>query len=55
MSSEERHKVKKSSGRVGFGESVLVMGKWSVGKWIVGAMRFQKIFGLYSVIKWRKG
>ena len=25
------------------------MGKWPVGQWIVDAMRFQKIFGLYSV------
>ena len=34
---------------VGFGGSVWVMGKWSVGQWIVGVMRFQKIIGLYSV------
>ena len=26
-----------------------MMGKWPVGQWIVDAMRFQKIFGLYSV------
>ena len=33
----------------GFGVSVWVMGEWSVGQWILGVMRFQKIFGLYSV------
>ena len=32
---------------VGFGGSVWVMGKWSVGQWIVGVVRFQKIIGLY--------
>ena len=26
-----------------------MMGDWSVGQWIVGGMRFQKLFGLYSV------
>ena len=26
-----------------------VMGEWAVGQWIVGAMRFQKIFGFHSV------
>ena len=32
--------------------SVWIMGKWSInamGQWIVDAMRFQKIFGLYGV------
>ena len=28
---------------------VVVGGHWSVGQWIVGVMRFQKIFGLYDV------
>ena len=28
---------------------VWVMGEWSVSQWILGVMRFQKIFGLYSV------
>ena len=34
-----------------------VMGEWAVRQWIVGDMRFQKIFGLYGVefIKWRNG
>ena len=26
-----------------------VMGEWSVSQWILGVMRFQKIFGLYGV------
>ena len=26
-----------------------MMGEWSVSQWILGVMRFQKIFGLYSV------
>ena len=26
-----------------------VMGEWSVGQWILGVMRFQKIFGLYGL------
>ena len=30
------------------GGSVWVMGKWSVVQWIVGAMKFQIFFGLYS-------
>ena len=25
------------------------MDEWSVSQWILGVMRFQKIFGLYSV------
>ena len=25
------------------------LGEWSVSQWILGVMRFQKIFGLYSV------
>ena len=25
------------------------MGEWSVSQWILGVMRFQKIFGLYGV------
>ena len=39
----------------GLGGSVWVMGKWSlsghwsVSQWILGVMRFQKIFGLYGV------
>ena len=33
----------------GLGGSVWVMGEWSVSQWILGVMRFQKIFGLYSV------
>ena len=34
----------KSDGFFGFGESVQMMGKWSVGQWTVGAMMFHKIF-----------
>ena len=26
-----------------------MMGEWSVSQWILGVIRFQKIFGLYSV------
>ena len=26
-----------------------VMGEWSVGQWIVGVMRFQKMYGLYGL------
>ena len=26
-----------------------MMGEWSVSQWIPGVIRFQKIFGLYSV------
>ena len=33
----------------GLGGSVWVMGEWSVSQWILGVMRFQKIFGLYGV------
>ena len=33
----------------GGGESVYVMVEWSVTQWILGIMRFQKIFGLYGV------
>ena len=33
----------------GLGGSVWVMGEWSVSQWILGVMRFQKIFGLYCV------
>ena len=34
-----------------------MMGEWSVSQWILGVMRFQKIFGLYGVerhkvVKW---
>ena len=25
------------------------MGEWKVGQWIVGVIRFQKIFGLYGL------
>ena len=25
------------------------LGEWSVSQWILGVMRFQKIFGLYGV------
>ena len=32
----------------GLGGSVLVMGQWSVSQWILGVMRFQKIFCLYG-------
>ena len=39
----------KMGGLGGFGESVWVMGEWSVSQWILGVMRFQKIFGLYGV------
>ena len=28
---------------------MLAMGEWSVSQWILGVMRFQKIFGLYGV------
>ena len=31
-----------------FGRSVLVMGEWSVGQWVIGAMSFQKMYGLHS-------
>ena len=31
------------------GGSVWVMGEWSVSQWILGVMRFQKIFGLYGL------
>ena len=34
---------------VGLGGSVKVMGECSVSQWILGVIRFQKIFGLYSV------
>ena len=30
----------------GSGGSVRVFGKWSVGQWIEGVMRFQKMYGL---------
>ena len=30
-----------------------MMGEWSVTRWILGVMRFQKIFGLKNVLKWR--
>ena len=30
----------------GFGGSVWVMSEWSLGRWIVGVISFQKIFGL---------
>ena len=33
----------------GSGGSMWVMGEWSVSQWILGVMRFQKIFGLYGV------
>ena len=33
----------------GLGGSMLVMGEGSVSQWILGVMRFQKIFGLYGV------
>ena len=33
--------------------SVLVMGEWSVSQWILGVMRFQKIFGLYGVERYK--
>ena len=33
----------------GSGGSVCVMGEWSVGQWIVGAISFQKIFVLYGL------
>ena len=33
----------------GLGGSVWVMGEWSVSQWILGVMRFQKIFCLYGV------
>ena len=42
--SDEGHKVKKWSGRVG-----LVGLCRSVDQWIVGVMSFQKIYGLYSL------
>ena len=33
----------------GLGGSMWVMSEWSVSQWILGVIRFQKIFGLYSV------
>ena len=33
----------------GLGGSMWVMSEWSVSQWILGVMRFQKIFGLYGV------
>ena len=33
----------------GSGGSMWVMGEWSVSQWILGVMRFPKIFGLYGV------
>ena len=47
------YNVKWRKGQVGralgeFGGSVLVTGEWSVGQWVVGAMKFQKIYGLHS-------
>ena len=33
----------------GCGGSVWVMGKWTVGHWIVGITSFQKIYGLFGV------
>ena len=33
----------------GSGGSGRVLGEWSVGQWIVGAIIFQKIFGLYGL------
>ena len=36
-------------GFCGYGGSVLVIGEWTVGYWIVGVIRFQKIYGFYSV------
>ena len=33
----------------GLGASMWVMSEWSVSQWILGVMRFQKIFGLYGV------
>ena len=33
----------------GLGGYVYVMGEWLVSQWILAVMRFQKIFGLYSV------
>ena len=36
-------------GFCGYGGSVWVMGEWAVGYWIVGVIRFQKIYGFYSV------
>ena len=41
----------------GSGGSMWVMGEWSVSQWILGVMRFPKIFGLYgvNVIKWKNG
>ena len=36
-------------GFCGYGGSLLVIGEWAVGQWIVGVTSFQKIYGLYSV------
>ena len=36
-------------GFCGYGGSVLVMGEWAVGYWIVGVTSFQKIYGLYGL------
>ena len=33
----------------GFGGSVWVMSEWSLGRWIVVVMSFQKIYSLYGL------
>ena len=32
----------------GFGWSVLAMGEWSVGQWVVGAMNYKNMYGFHS-------
>ena len=32
-----------------------MMGEWSVSQWILGVMRFQKIFVLYSLERLKSG
>ena len=44
-----RRSYGKMGGLGGSGGSMWVMGEWSVSQWILGVMRFPKIFGLYGV------
>ena len=36
-------------GFVGMVGSVWAIGEWTEGHWIIGVIRFHKIYGLYSV------
>ena len=52
------HKRWVVGGFCGYGGSVLVIGEWAVGYWIVGVISFQKIHGLigwqWLVLQWFK-